>query len=73
MYTQIRRVLRRYSLFILSQCFLLTSTQVKKWTGNVPILHIIGLDRPQTTFNRYIASKKAKDAEEHIDAFFHMY
>ena len=53
--------------------FIFTSTQVKKWTGNVPFLHIIGLDRPQTTFNRYtiiLLHPKKQDAEEDYTSFF---
>ena len=60
-------------LFLSQLFFIFTSTQVKKWTGNVPFLHIIGLDRPQTTFNRYtiiLLHPKKQDAEEDYTSFF---
>ena len=60
-------------LFLSQLFFIFTSTQVKKWTGNVPFLHIIGLDRPQTTFNRYtILHPKKQDAEEDYTTFLHV-
>ena len=59
--------------FIYCHNFLFTSTQVKKWTGNVPSLHIIGLDRPQMiTTSTVTLHPKKQDAKEHCCVFSHV-
>ena len=68
-----QKILSRNRFFIYCHNFLFTSTQVKKWTGNVPSLHIIGLDRPQMiTTSTVTLHPKKQDAKEHCCVFSHV-
>ena len=65
--------LRNRFPFTAKTLFAFTSAQVKKWTGNVPSLHIIGLDRPQMiTTSTVTLHPKKQDAKEHCCVFSHV-
>ena len=69
-----QKILSRNSFFLfIVTIFIFTSAQVKKWTGNVPSLHIIGLDRPQMiTTSTVTLHPKKQDAKEHCCVFSHV-
>ena len=65
--------IKEYFFLFIVTIFIFTSTQVKKWTGNVPSLHIIGLDRPQMiTTSTVTLHPKKQDAKEHCCVFSHV-